>query len=166
MHLKGSYLFYRPEITVLSARPMNDVNFDKSQPQTNQPLKKDQPASIQPVIGIDIPPPPKTAPPPKPARKQRPASEIYNGFSSLKSVKTTKVDVEGMKNDASSLGRSKSLFSTKKSTSRDNPVRPAPPVPSHSSKDKSGHPYVTVDQVRPAPPKPLTSFNKKAPVER
>ncbi len=160
---------------------MNEVNFTDKQPATvnqtttgslpkNDPTSiENQPTNKEPIIGIDIPPPPKTAPPPKPVRKQRPTSEIYNGFSSLRSVKTAKVDVDSMKTESSKLSRSKSLYSSKKSSlSRENPVRPAPPPPSYLQREKKSLDRLSgsISPVRAAPSLPFTSFNKKLPVER
>lgn len=158
---------------------MNDVFFTTEYfPKTRPNPSPSEKQEHKTTNGVDDSVNRRSTLPGKVREKQRPRSEIFNGFSSLRPVKPTKVDVEVLKKDSKKLGRSKSLYSPKKPP-RDLPIRPAPPPPSKqgpkdlqsprteqvSSRVEAISPRVeqiaSVSPTRPAPPAPIQSFNKK-----
>ena len=94
-------------------------------------------------------------------KKQRPKSEIYNGFNSLRSMKATKVDEEQLRKESKKVSRSKSLHAPKKPP-RELPLRQAPTPPSLESNETKDQ-AASISPSRPAPPVPMSSFNKKGP---
>ena len=163
---------------------MNDVFFTTELfPKTRPNPSPNEKQEYKTSNGLDDTVNRRSTLPGKVREKQRPRSEIYNGFTSLRPVKPAKVDVEVLKRDSKKLGRSKSLYSPKKPP-RDLPIRPAPPPPSkqgpkdlQSPRAEQVSPHVeqissrveqiaSVSPTRPAPPAPIQSFNKKDPTAR
>ncbi|XP_065058616.1 uncharacterized protein LOC135686339 isoform X1 [Rhopilema esculentum] len=150
----------RPEITIVDVRPLNQS------PLNNEPFPS--PRSIYSPTesnhsgnGFAFATLPSST---GLIKKQRPKSEIYNGFNSLRSMKATKVDEEQLRKESKKVSRSKSLHAPKKPP-RELPLRQAPTPPSLESNETKDQ-AASISPSRPAPPIPMLSFNKKGPASK
>ena len=100
-------------------------------------------------------------------KKERPRSEIFNGFNSLKAARLTNGEHSHPQKESKKVVRSKSLHAPKKPP-REFSMRPTSTTPCGEIKEEK----LSVDQLthftptrpapaRPAPPAPLTTVNKR-----
>ena len=161
-----SVLPCRPEITIVGARPMNDSPFivDSFSRNLQSPTEPHTEAYSIPSNGFDcIITRTSTLPATRTRdKKQRPKSEIYNGFTSLRTTRTAKADQGTIQKENKRVTRSKSLHAPKKPP-RDFSTRPTSISPCGKVEDTklSVGQMTSLTPTRPAPPVPLMSFNKK-----
>ena len=96
-------------------------------------------------------------------KKQRPKSEIYNGFTSLRTTKAIKGDADIPQKEAKKVARSRSLHAPKKPP-RDFSIRQTSTLPCSDKRDAVSpvNQMTSITPVRPAPPAPFVTFNKKS----
>ena len=182
-----SYLsirIYRPEITVVSSRPLNEASNGPekkdAEPKKHRPLTKSKSVAVPPkphedtlIVGVDIPPPPSTSPPPRPKsavppstsrrnsnKAPRPRSESFSGFESgdYFDSKDSAMEKDSCQEKELhlQLGRTQSLHSPREPATLPKriPVRPAP-APPQRNVSLGGINQPQLSPTRPAPPLPL-----------
>jgi len=97
-------------------------------------------------------------------KKERPKSEVYNGFSSLRAARLANGERVYSQKESKKVVRSRSLHAPKKPP-RDFSMRPMSTSPSGDIKEDS--PAVpkltsTITPTRPAPPAPFATFSKRS----
>ena len=152
----------RPEITVIGARPMHETPFISTSTQNLQSSTNEGDTFSIPSNKLDCIIA-RTSTLPSRGKKERPKSEVYNGFSSLRAARLANGERVNSQKESKKVVRSKSLHAPKKPP-RDFSMRPMSISPCGDIKEDSpAVPKLTsaITPTRPAPPVPFATFSKR-----
>ena len=162
-------LFDRPEITVIGARPMSDSPFVVDSARNLYSTNDFHEKYNTPSNGFDcIITRTSTLPGTRNQdKKERPKSEIFNGFSSLRAGRIANGERVHTQKESRKVIRSKSLHAPRKPP-RNFSIRPTSTSPCGDIKEhqSTASHLTTITPTRPAPPVPPLAemFNKKSQV--